>query len=233
MSRTKSSFSSSRIKTMSAVGVFTALAYVCCVLFHFRASFLTFDLKDAVMTVGAMIFGPSCGLAMSVAVALIEFATISGTGAYGLIMNVISSTTFVCTASFLYSRRRSMSGAVTAVAIAAALTVAVMMGANLLITPYYQNVEREVVAGMLLPLLLPFNLTKSVFNSAVVFLLYKPLVTALRSAGFLNSRKDGSIRVLAQLKDKRSLAVTLSALAVAVVALIFFFLYLNGEFTFA
>lgn len=233
MSRTKSSFSSSRIKTMSAVGVFTALAYVCCVLFHFKASFLTFDLKDAVMTVGSMIFGPSWGLAMSFAVALIEFATISGTGVYGLIMNVISSTTFVCTASFLYSRRRSMSGDVSAVAAAAALTVAVMMGANLLITPYYTNVERKVVAAMIPTLLLPFNLTKAVFNSAVVFLLYKPFVTALRGAGFLNSHMDGSIRVLAQLKDKRTLAVTLSALALAVVALIFFFFYLHGEVTFA
>ena len=42
------------------------------------------------MTVGAMLFGPVYGLAMSVIVGLIEFVTISSTGVYGLIMNVLA-----------------------------------------------------------------------------------------------------------------------------------------------
>lgn len=229
----KSKASQNRIKTLAAVGVFTALAYVCCVLFHFKASFLTFDLKDAVMTVGAMIFGPAWGFAMSVAVALIEFCTISGTGVYGLIMNLASSTVFVCTASFIYSRRRTMGGALGAVICAVVLTVGVMMGANLLITPYYTNVERAVVAKMIPTLLLPFNLTKSVFNSAVVFLLYKPLVTALRSSGFFASGSSAREISFSLLKDKKSIIVAAVSLLVAVAAMIFFFAYLGGEFNFA
>ena len=71
--------SESRLRTVVAVGVFCALAYIACVLFHFRASFLTFDLKDAVMTIGAMLFGPLYGLAMAVIVALIEMLTVSTT----------------------------------------------------------------------------------------------------------------------------------------------------------
>lgn len=228
----KSKASQNRIKTLAAVGVFTALAYVCCVLFHFKASFLTFDLKDAVMTVGAMIFGPAWGFAMSVAVALIEFCTISGTGIYGLIMNLLSSIAFVCTSSLIYSRRRTMWGAVCAVGSAVVLTVGVMMFANLLITPYYYtNGERAVVAKMIPTLLLPFNLTKSVFNSAVVFLLYKPLATALRRSGFFS----GNVREISfsLFRDKKSNIVATVSLTVAIAALIFFFVYLGGEFNFA
>lgn len=228
----KSKSSQNRIKTLAAVGVFTALAYVCCVLFHFKASFLTFDLKDAVMTVGAMIFDPAWGFAMSVAVALIEFCTISGTGVYGLIMNLLSSTVFVCTASFIYSRRRTMGGALFAVFTSVILTVTVMMGANLLIAPYYTNVEREVVVKMIPTLLLPFNLTKSVFNSAVVFLLYKPLITALRNAGFFTSRDSAQTKAFALFRDKKSVVIAAASLAVAVLAMIFFFICLGGEFSF-
>ena len=84
-----------RIRTIVAVGVFCALAYAACVVFHFHASFLTFDLKDAVMTVGAMLFGPVYGLVMCLITALLEMLTISTTGLYGFVMNVLASVSFV------------------------------------------------------------------------------------------------------------------------------------------
>ena len=38
---------------------------------------------------------------------------------------------------------------------------------------------------MLLPMFLPFNLLKGGLNSAIVLMLYKPLVTALRKTGLV------------------------------------------------
>ena len=216
------------IKALSAVGLFCALAYVCCVLFHFKAGFLTFDLKDAVMTVGAMIFGPVYGVAMALIVAIIEGITISSTGVYGFIMNVLSSVTFVGIASVVYKLRRTMSGAVIGIAAASLSTVAVMMAANVLITPFYMNVPRGDVIALIPTLLLPFNLTKVIFNSAVVFIIYKPIITAMRHAGFLvtESRAEYS-------EYKRpNLAVMIIAICVEALTLLFFFLKLNGSFTF-
>ena len=46
---------------------------------------------------------------------------------------------------------------------------------------------REQVAGMLLPIFLPFNLLKAVLNAGFTYLLYKPLVTALRKAGLIEA----------------------------------------------
>ena len=53
---------------------------------------------------------------------------------------------------------------------------------NYLITPIYMVMDRSVVAAMLVPVFLPFNLVKGGLNMALILLLYKPVVTALRRA---------------------------------------------------
>lgn len=243
--------STNKTRTIVAVGVFSAFAYICCVLFHFKLGFLSFDLKDAVMTIGAMLFGPSYGLAMSLIVALIEGITISSTGIYGFIMNVISSVVFVCVGSLIYSRKRTMTGALISMVLSTISMTAVMMLANLIITPFYTGVSATEVAAMIPTLLFPFNLTKGVFNSAIVFLLYKPVSSAIRLAGFVsvttNQRDDGVIGVIhtaengAARSDKNGkgahklsksyiLTVVFSA-AVAVASLAFFIFKLGGSFS--
>ena len=47
--------------------------------------------------------------------------------------------------------------------------------------------SREVVAEMLLPVFLPFNLLKGGLNASITFLLYKPVITALRKSGYVSS----------------------------------------------
>ena len=225
--------SDSKIRTVAAVAVFCALAYVACVVFHFRASFLTFDLKDAVMTVGAMLFGPAWGFAMVLVVALIEMVTVSTTGLYGFVMNVLASTSFVCAASFIYTRRRTMKGALVGTLCAVAAMTAVMMLANLVITPFYIGASAAEVAKMIPTLLLPFNLTKAVFNAALVFILYKPISAALRRAGFASVTVLGTDTAAHKPEKTRGLGLTIVIAAlVAAAALVFFFLVLHGSVSF-
>ena len=234
----KTTYKSDRkIRTVVAVGVFCALAYVACVVFHFRASFLTFDLKDAVMTIGAMLFGPLYGAAMCVITALLEMLTISTTGLYGCVMNVLASVSFVCVSSWIYTRRRTMAGALAGAACGIFSMTAVMLVANLIITPFYMGVPVGTVAGMIPSLLLPFNLTKAIFNAALVFLLYKPISAALRKAGFtsvtVSAGPDGPSAAPHTAAETKGLGVSMIvALAVAAAALVFFFLVLHGSVSF-
>ncbi len=232
--------SENKVRTLVAVGVFCALAYISCVLFHFKVSFLTFDLKDAVMTIGGMLFGPLYGLAMAVIVALLEMVTVSTTEFYGLIMNVLSSATFVCVGSAVYMHRRRLSGAVIGMSSSVVAMTAVMMGANLVITPFYMGVSASDVAAMIPSLLLPFNLTKAVFNASLVFILYKPVSTALSHAGF-RSVTSGLTETLADAqpdgkngkkKTVTSIIVIAVAVAIAAASLAFFFIKLGGSFSF-
>lgn len=238
----KTTYKSNKTKTIVAVGVFSAFAYVCCVIFHFRASFLSFDLKDSIMAIGAMLFGPACGLAMSIIVALIEFITIGQTGVYGLIMNIISSIVFVCISSFIYSRKRTMTGALIGLICGVAAMTASMLLANLFITPFYMGVSRADVVGLIPTLLFPFNLTKGVFNASLVFLLYKPISGAVRHAGFVSvtieHRNDGVIGIIKETKKegKKSskgiyVATVVLASVIAVASLVYFFVNLGGSFS--
>jgi hypothetical protein len=49
---------------------------------------------------------------------------------------------------------------------------------------------REVIAGMLLPVFLPFNLLKSGLNMAITLLIYKPVVTVMRKAKLVEGRSS-------------------------------------------
>jgi len=232
---------STRIRKMIAVGVFVALSYICCVLFHFKVAFLSFDLKDAVMAIGAMFFGPMAGFVTVLITCLVEFITISSTGVYGLVMNLLASFTFVCIGSLVYKVKRSMAGALFGMILASVSMVLVMLAANLLITPMYMTalgnaMSTADVAALIPTLLFPFNLTKAIFNSAVVFLLYKPVSQALKASGFVKNGMAGTAALSVEEKrarKKKSILVTVVALAVAALTLVYFFLVLNGSFALA
>jgi len=233
--------SGNKIRTIAAVGVFAAFAYILTFFFRFKLAFLTFDLKDAVMTVSAMLFGPLYGLAMAILVPLLEMV-ISSTGLYGFVMNAIASVTFVCIGSFIYTRNRTMTGAIVGM-FASVLTMSgVMTVANLLITPAYIELmapsmipdgmtARSFVAALLPTMILPFNLTKGFFNASLVFLIYKPISQAVRRAGFdYVMTMSGGEKEKKKYNPKTGLIVTVSAIAVAAVTLLIFFVVLHGSF---
>ena len=116
--------------------------------------------------------------------------TISDTGPIGAIMNLLSTCCFACTASIIYKKNRTMMGAVLALVVGTLFMTGAMLLWNWLITPLYMGYPRDAVAAMLVPVFLPFNLLKAGLNTAFVLFLYKPLVTALRKTGLIESREQ-------------------------------------------
>lgn len=222
----KSTYSSTKTRNIVATAVFTALAFVCTLVFHFKAGFLSFDLKDSVMAVGAMMLGSGYGLAMTLVVSIIEAVTISETGIYGFIMNVLSSTAFVCIGSIIYSRKRTLKRAIVAMCASVVAMVAVMLVANLLITPFYMGVSATDIAAMIPTLFLPFNLVKGVFNASVAFMIYRPVQSALSGAGFTKKEQSAVTE-----KRKFSPVPIIAAALVAAGALVVFFVCLKGTFS--
>ena len=119
-------------------------------------------------------------------VALVEMVSISETGPIGCLMNLLSSACFACTAAAVYKHKRSLVGAVLGLVLGSVAMIVTMLLWNWLITPLYMTgTSRSQIAGMLLPVFLPFNALKAGFNSALTLLLYKPLVSALRKTGLI------------------------------------------------
>ena len=181
-------------KELTTLAMLTAIAYalVCTVRIPI-VLFLKYEPKDVVITIGGFLMGPMAVLISSTVVALIEMFTISDTGIIGCIMNFLSTCAFAVPAAFVYKRRHTMSGAIAGLVVGTVTMVATMLLWNYLITPLYMTgTSRSDIAGMLMPVFLPFNLLKAGLNSAFILLLYKPLVVSLRKAGLLPATGSGA-----------------------------------------
>ena len=110
--------STQKLNRIAATAIFAAIAYLSMFLTPFRVDFLTFDIKDAVMTIGALYLGPLAGLAMSAVTSLLEMFTISQTGIDGMIMNFVGSATYTVVAALIYTYRKNLKNAVLGLAAA-------------------------------------------------------------------------------------------------------------------
>lgn len=190
--------SNTKTKKLTAIGMLCALAYIVVVVGRFPigfVDFLKYDPKDIVIVIGGFIYGPLASFAISAVVSIVEMFTISDTGVIGMIMNIISTCSFACTAAFLYKKRHDMTGAVLGLVAGCALMAVAMILWNYLITPLYMGYPREAVAEMLLPVFLPFNLIKGSLNAGITVLLYKPVVTALRRAHLIEAGSSKKAKV--------------------------------------
>lgn len=175
------------VKKMVLIAMLAAVAYMMVFLVRIPVVlFLKYEPKDVIITIGGFLMGPGAVLASSFVVALIEMFTISDTGIIGCIMNLLSTCSFAFTAAYVYKQRHTMSGAIAGLVTGSVVMVITMLLWNYLITPLYMTgTSRSDIAGMLMPVFLPFNLLKAGLNSACILLLYKPVVNGLRRAGLL------------------------------------------------
>jgi riboflavin transporter FmnP len=217
------------IRKMVTLSLFCALAYAVTFVFRIKVGFLTFDAKDAVVCIAAMIFGPLSGVVISFVVATIEALSVSDTAFWGWLMNFVSTATFSGIAGLIYSKKRTFWGSILGIGASAVTTVAVMMVANLLVTPIFQKTTVEVVWAMIPTVLLPFNAIKTVLNSSIVLILYKPLTGALRKAKLLPriERTQSDKPYIMRLRSIILLAVSLALVVGSILIVIF---VMDGSF---
>ena len=172
--------SNSRIRKMCTLGLLAALAIALTLVVKFplfpEFPFLEYDAGDAVILIGAYLYGPLSGILLTLIVSLVQGFTVSASaGLWGVLMHFCATSVFVCVASLFYRRTRRLSSAVLGLVLAPIAATIVMIPLNLWITSIYMNVPQETVKSILLPVILPFNLIKFSINAALGFLLWRPL----------------------------------------------------------
>lgn len=204
-----------KTKKLTMTGMLCALAYGMTVVGRIPiVLFLKYDPKDVIIAIGGFIFGPLTSFIIAVIVAFIELFTISDNGIIGCLMNIISSCAFACTATFIYSKRRKLSGAIGGLFCGWGCQIVIMLLWNYLITPIYMGYPREAVAELLLPAFLPFNLIKGGLNAAITMILYKPVVTALRRSHLIETNQKAE-------KSRLNVGVILVALLIITTCTLF------------
>ena len=214
-----------RTQKLTLMAMLAAMAYVAMLVTRplpAVAGFLSYDLKDVIIAISGFILGPAEALLITLAVSLIEMVTVSGTGPIGLLMNVLSTAAFVLPAALMYRRGRTLGRAALGLGLGVALMAVVMLAWNYIVTPLYMAVPRAVVAGMLLPTFLPFNLVKGALNAGITMLLYKPLAGLLKRLPFMPAQAKSAA------PRRFNLTVTLISAFVVVTCAILFVLMTRG-----
>ncbi|HWR60776.1 MAG TPA: ECF transporter S component [Clostridia bacterium] len=176
-----------RTNKLVRIGVLSALSIVLVMLIKFpiipSAPFLEYEPGDVPMLVAAFMYGPVAGLAMTVIVSAIQAFTVSAAAGWvGLVMHVISTGTFVVVSGSIYKKFHTFKGAFAALAAGSICMVLVMIPSNLFFSVKFYGIPYDAVVAMLPTAILPFNLIKSLANSLLVILVYKPLRRFLKGS---------------------------------------------------
>ncbi len=208
-----------RVRKIVFIALFTALAYVSRLVIQIPVMFLTLDVKDSIIILLSMFFGPVAGAASAFFAAFIEFITVSETGIYGFIMNFVSSAAFSITAGTIYKYRRTFKGGIIALASGIVTVTAFMLLANIIVTPFFMKSSVEAVLQLIPKVLLPFNFLKATLNASIVLALYKPISNALKSIRVIKKNESEKLSF-----DKRSIITILVALLIAVLSIAIIFI---------
>ena len=167
-----------KTRKLTTMAMLIAISVTLVWLIHFpifpAAPYLEYDPADIPILIGTFAFGPAAGLIITLIAAVIQGLTVSAaSGVYGILMHIIATGTFVIVAGIIYSYKKTRVYAAVALLCGVLSMTVVMAVSNMIITPLFLGVPFEAVKGLILPIIIPFNLVKAGINGLVTFLLYK------------------------------------------------------------
>jgi riboflavin transporter FmnP len=173
----KATFTTKKIVTMALL---SALSIILVFYIHFplfpAAPYLEYDPADIPIFIGTIALGPILGIILTVVTAILQGITVSNaSGIIGIIMHIFATGSFVLVLGLITKKadlnnKRLIFGLFLGI-----ITMTTSMALwNLIFTPIFLNVDRNVVVK-LLPIIISFNLIKSIVNSIIAFIIYKSL----------------------------------------------------------
>ena len=169
----------SKVRQIVIVALLGALAFMIMLLIGLPilpgASFLKYEPSGVVILAAAFLLGPVGGAAACVVKDLL-FLLLGAGNIFGVSSDFINTSVFAITAALLLRKSATLSHNIGAYTVAAIISTAVMIPANLIILPLEFGMTIESVLNMMLPAILPFNLLKAALNSIIFQILRKRLV---------------------------------------------------------
>lgn len=169
------------VRKMTTMAMLVAIGVILMALIEVpifpAAPFLKYDPADIPILIGTLIYGPVAGLIMTFVISFIQSFLIHGSsGVIGFVMHVIATGAMVLVTGLWYKMRESSRPrlrAALALIFGALAMVVFMVLMNLIITPMFMGAPVETVVGMLIPVIIPFNVIKAGLNCIIAFIVYK------------------------------------------------------------
>ncbi len=141
------------------------------------APWLTYDPSGAIAFVSGITFGPATAVVVIVLSWIVNM--LFRFNPYGVLMAILASLTLVLPAAAIYRRNRTTKSFVIACVVGGIISLAACIIGNIIVTPLYTAVDVAAVMGMIVPILVPFNLLKIIINCVICALVMKPVAKAI------------------------------------------------------
>jgi len=150
-------------------------------------SFIKYEFSDIPILITAFAFGAVPGAAVAVLAVWISFFLGGESGGpWGALMHMIAIGVYIIPAAVIYNIGKKRAKTALSAQFAALVSMvcgvvamtAVMIPANILITPIYTGAPRSAVTALLLPGIIPVNAIKGAITAIITYLLY-PYISPL------------------------------------------------------
>lgn len=183
----------SKTKILAGSAVFAALAYLVSFLefpIFPAAPFLKLDFSNVFILLGAFMFGPVSGVAVSAVKELICFFTKSSTGGVGEIANFLLTTSFILVPAVAYRYKKGFPWVCLYLVAGIVLQTAMALVVNKFINfPLFNMPESAFLS--LWPFIVWFNLIKGAAVSAVTMIMYKQVSRLFKMSARPRDKKGG------------------------------------------
>lgn len=192
------------IKKITNIGVLIGLSLILMLTIRFPLflPFLIYEPGDIPILIIAFLYGAMPALSATFILSVLMAALTGLGGPFGAFMHFLATGVLVGVAGYIYKKYHSKKGAVIGLAAGSLAMTGVMAVANVLLNPIFYGIPYEQTINMLLPGIIPFNLTKAVINSFLTVLVYKKIANFLRSKGLLTSLDKNEDKNYAYADDK-------------------------------
>jgi len=177
------------VKKITNIGVLIGLSLILMLTIRFPLflPFLIYEPGDIPILIIAFLYGPMPALGATFVLSVLMAALTGLGGPFGAFMHFLATGVLVGAAGYVYKKYHTKKGAVLGLAAGSVAMTGIMAVANVLLNPIFYGIPYERTINMLLPGIIPFNLTKAIINSLLTVLVYKKIADFLRSKGLLTS----------------------------------------------
>ena len=167
-------------RKLVTLGLFAAISVILVLIIHVPVfpvvPFLEYDPADVPILIATLMYGPCAGLIVTVVVSVLQGLTVSvGSGVIGIIKHILATGSYVIFGGIIYKKVQTKKGLTVAIAFGALTSTLFMILWNMWFTPLFMHAPTEVVMGMMIPFIIPFNLIKTFGNGIIAALIFAVL----------------------------------------------------------
>ncbi|MBQ1489660.1 MAG: ECF transporter S component [Eubacterium sp.] len=171
---------------MTTLAMLTAIS---CILVFISFPFpampaFKYELADVPILIATFAFGPVAGITVTVIASFVQAFILGQDGLMGFTMHVLASGSLVLVAGIIYrgGSRHTKKGAIIGLICGVITMTVVMCIANYVLDPIFYGMPKEAVAALIVPAVIPFNLSKAGINALVTFFVYKRISNLIHKA---------------------------------------------------